>query len=65
MMQPEIDEDYYSGPPAPQSTSRSQQLEEQQGQHVPPLGSSLQGGPMAANSMIGGAFGHLHSKHKV
>jgi len=57
MMQPEIDEDYYSGPPAPQSTSRSQQLEEQQGQRVPPLGSSLQGGPMAANSMIGGAFG--------
>jgi hypothetical protein len=57
MMQPEIDEDYYSGPPAPQSTSRSQQLEEQQGQQVPVLGSSLQGGPMAANSMIGGAFG--------
>lgn len=58
MMQPEIDEDYYAtGPPAPQSTSRSQQLEEQQGQQVPSLGSSLQGGPMAANTIIGGAFG--------
>jgi len=58
MMQPEIDEDiYYSGPPAPQSTSRSQQLEEQQGQQVPELGSQLQSGPMAANSLIGGAFG--------
>lgn len=57
MMQPEIDDDYYAGPPAPLSTSRSQQLEEQKAQQVPPLGSSLQGGPMAANSMIGGAFG--------
>ena len=57
MMQPEIDEDYHSGPPAPRSTSRSQQLEEKNIQQTPQLGSSLQGGPMAANSMVGGSFG--------
>lgn len=55
MMQPEYEEEYHAGPPAPVSTSHSQQMEEDIS--VPQLGSSLQGGPMAANTIIGGAFG--------
>lgn len=50
--QPQHNENlHFSPPPAPAVT------QQQQAPQVPDLGSNLGGGPMAANSVIGGAFG--------